>query len=161
MSLKFLIAAAALGTLWSFAPDQAATPKTMTTAYSSLADTILAVKQVEEDFVRSVIDGHFHAATVHAQRGAWDMVAAEMALFASEGDNAMAGVRKRLLAGGHHHNADGEAKGLYEPGFVIVTRKVKEEALAAAGALRKATNDAERQAAWMRFTDVAEPLLLR
>ncbi|MCB9898624.1 MAG: hypothetical protein H6825_11530 [Planctomycetes bacterium] len=161
MSLKLLVVAAAVGSLWAFSPAPQQTPKTMTTAYSSLADTILAVKQAEEDFVRCVIDGHFHAASALAERGKWDDVAAEMALFASEGDNAMAGVRKRLLDGGHHHHADGEAKGLYEPGFVIVTRRVKEEVLAAAAAMRKATNDAEHQAAWKTFKDAAEGLLLK
>ena len=59
-----------------------------------------------------------------------------MALFANEGDNAIAGTRKRLVDGGHHHHADGEAKGQYESGFVIVTKGSKVHILAASAALR-------------------------
>lgn len=161
MFLKILVATAALGALWTAAPAPQQTPKGMTAAYSSLADTILAVKQAEEDYVRSVIDGHFHAASMYAEHAQWNEVAAEMALFASEGDNAMAGVRKKLLDGGHHHHADGEAKGVYEPGFVIITRTVKTEALAAAAAMRKATTDVEHKAAWKTFTGLAEGLLTK
>ncbi len=41
-----------------------------------------------------------------------------MALFANEGDNAIAGIRKRLVEGGHHHNAAGEEQGIFEEGYV-------------------------------------------
>jgi len=88
----------------------------------------------------------------------YEKSAAEMALFANEGDNAIAGVRKRLLEGGHHHNADGEAKGIYEPGYVIVTKKAKQKILAASSALRSAKDDAARKAAWEAFVEAADSL---
>jgi hypothetical protein len=131
----------------------------MVACYGSLADAILAVKQTEADFVRSMLDGHFHAAKAYMARGDTGRAAAEMSLFANEGDNAIGGVRKRLLEGGHHHNAAGEAKGVYEPGFVIVTREAKQAALEAAAALRSSSDDAAREQAWKAFVAVAEPLL--
>ena len=56
-------------------------------------------------------------------------------------------------------NAAGEEKGIYEPGYVIVTRTAKQAALQASANLRKASADAERQAAWAEFAKVADPLL--
>lgn len=156
MKLKIWTLAAAVAAFGFALPQQ--TPKTMATAYGSLADTILAVKKTEADFVRSILAGHFRAAREANQKGDAERAAAEMALFANEGDNAIGGVRKRLLEGGHHHNADGEAKGLYEPGFVIVTRKAKEESLAASAAMRQAKTEADRKAAWDKFAGIAGPL---
>jgi hypothetical protein len=109
--------------------------------------------------VRALLDGHRRAAQAQFASGDFAGAAAEMALFANEGDNAVGGIRKRLIEGGHHHNADGEAKGIYEPGFVIVTRTAKQAALQASANLRKATTDAERRAAWGEFAKVADGLL--
>ncbi|MHC4847171.1 MAG: hypothetical protein ACYTEG_01815 [Planctomycetota bacterium] len=134
------------------------TPKPMADTYSSLADTILAVKKTEANFVRSLLNGHAHGAKAYFMAGEYDKSAAEMALFANEGDNAVAGVRKRLLEGGHHHNAEGEAKGIYEPGFVIVTKKAKMAILAASAAMRTAKDGAARKAAWDAFAKAADPL---
>jgi len=135
------------------------TPKPMVSCYESLADAILSIKRTEADFVRSLLDGHFHAAKAYMARGDHARAAAEMALFASEGDNAIGGVRKRLLEGGHHHNAAGEAKGIYEPGFVIVPREAKKKALAAASAMRQARSDEQRTKAWDDFSKVVRGLL--
>jgi len=135
------------------------TPKPTVAAYESLADAILAVKQTEEDFVRSLLDGHFHAARAYHQRGESERAAAEMALFANEGDNAIGGVRKRLLEGGHHHNAAGEAQGIFEPGYVVVTREVKEKGLALSARMRQAGTDAERAAVWSEFEALADPVV--
>lgn len=156
MKLKILTLAAAVVAFGFVSPQQ--TPKTLATAYGSLADTILAVKRTEAEFVRALVAGHFRAAREATQKGDAERAAAEMALFANEGDNAIGGVRKRLLEGGHHHNADGEAKGLFDAGFVIVTRKAKEEALAASAAMRQAKTDADRKAAWDKFAAIAGPL---
>jgi hypothetical protein len=93
------------------------TPTSIVTAYDSLADTILALRMTEHSFVKAMLDGHHHAAMVRYQQGNFAAAAAEMALFANEGDNAIGGVRKRLLEGGHHFNAAGEEQGLFEPGF--------------------------------------------
>jgi len=134
------------------------TPKSMVDTYDTLADAILAVKKTEENFVRGMLDGHRHGAQAYFAAGDYEKAAAEMALFGNEGDNAVAGVRKRLLEGGHHHNADGEAKGIYEPGYVVVTKKAKQEILAASAALRAAGDDAARKAAWDSFAKVADSL---
>lgn len=134
------------------------TPKSMVETYDALADSILALKRVEEHFVRSMLDGHRHGAEAYMKAGDYRRAAAEIALFASEGDNAIGGVRKRLVEGGHHHHADGEAKGLYDPGFVVVTRKAKQQALAASAALLAAKTDEERNKAWQQFVAVADSL---
>ena len=135
------------------------TPPAMVATYDSLADAILAVKATEANLVRSLLDGHYHAARVYMERGEYERAAAEVALFANEGDNAFGGVRKRLLEGGHHHNADGEAKGIFEPGFVIVTREAKQRGLEIAATLRRSTDDDEREKAWDSFDEMATDLL--
>lgn len=135
------------------------TPPTMVESYDSIADTILAVRQMEADFVRALLDGHRHAAEAYYKRGEFDKAAAEIALFANEGDNAVGGVRKRLIEGGHHHNAAGEEQGVFEPGFVIVTRQAKQQALAAASALQRSGTEEARQEAWEKFAALARELL--
>jgi len=138
-----------------------ATPKPTVACYSSLADSILALHKTEEEFVRAMLDGHYQTARAAKEHGQAEQAAAEMALFASEGDNAIAGIRKRLLDGGFNHNAAGEAKGIFDPGFVLVTKKTKEGALAASAAMRAAKDDAAREKAWGDFTALAEPLLAK
>jgi hypothetical protein len=135
------------------------TPEKVVAAYDALANIILDMREAEYDFVVAVLDGHKHGAKMLFQKGDYEGAAAEMALFANEGDNAMGGVRKRLLEGGHHFNAEGEEQGIYEPGYVVVTREAKQELLAASAELRQAMNDAARQAAWDKFAMVAKPLL--
>ena len=158
MKLRVLSSAAVLATLAAAALAQT-TPAPAVAAYENLADTILSVRALETNFVRTILDGHRHAAQAFYQHGDFAGAAAQMALFANEGDNAIGGVRKRLLEGGHHHNAAAEEKGVYEPGFVVVTREAKKKALAASAALRQATTDAERQKAWDDFAAVAAGLL--
>ena len=134
------------------------TPPAMVSSYNTLADIVLSVRKMEADFVRAVLDGHRHAAQALFEKGNFNGSAAEMALFANEGDNAMGGVRKRLLKGGHHHNAAAEQKGEFEPGYVIVSRQAKKDLLAASAALRRAKTDAEREKAWTSFDGVAGAL---
>jgi hypothetical protein len=137
-----------------------ATPPSMAKAYDSLATVILAARAAEESLVRAVLEGHRSAAESKFKAGDFAGAAAEMALFANEGDNAVGGVRNRLIEGGHHHHADDEQQGgLYEPGFVIVTRAGKQAALQASASLRKATGESERKAAWAEFAKVADGLL--
>lgn len=135
------------------------TPKTLVTSYDSIADTILAVRRMEADFVRALLDGHRHAAEAQMKRGDFLAAAAEMALFANEGDNAVGGVRKRLVEGGHHHNAAGEEKGLFDSGFVIVTREARKTILELSAKLRSATDAAGRDAVWKEFSQQAAKLL--
>jgi hypothetical protein len=137
----------------------AETSKSLVATYDSLADTILGAKKSERNLVMAILGSH-HA---HAQRamkdGKFDDAVAEIAMFANEGDNAVGGIRKRLVEGGHHHNAEGEAKGVYEAGFVIVTKEAKQKIMAASAALRDAKTDGDRKAAWDSFQSVAGPLL--
>ncbi len=135
------------------------TPKSVVAAYDALADTILSVRLAELTFVASLLDGHYHGAEMLMERGDFKGAAAQMALFANEGDNAIGGVRKKLLEGGHHFNAEGEEKGIFEPGFVIVTREAKKQILADQETVRQATDEAARQAAWESFSAVAKELL--
>jgi len=153
-----LTALAALFALAGVATAQQ-TPAPTVAAYSSLADAILALKRTEHDFVASLLDVHYQVAQADFAANSYGAAAAQMALFANEGDNAVAGVRKRLLEGGHHHNASGEAQGVYEPGYVIVTIEAKEALLAASASMRQATNEAQARDAWNAFEVVAAPLL--
>lgn len=135
------------------------TPKGLTDAYGALADGILALNHAETQLVRSILESHRQAAAAHAAKGEWDKAAAEVALFASEGDNAVGGVRKRLLEGGHHHNAAGEQAGTFEPGYVVVDRQSKQQGLAIAAALRQAKSEAEHKKAWSDFEALAKKVL--
>jgi hypothetical protein len=135
------------------------TPPALVKTYDTLADIILSIDALEADFARAVLEGHRHAASALFESDDFTGAAAQMALFASEGDNAMGGVRKRLLKGGHHHHADASAEGEYEPGYVIVTRDAKKKILAASAALRGAKTDAERKQAWKTFDSIAGGLM--
>lgn len=135
------------------------TPRPVVDTYGSLADTILAVNKTETHLVKSILDGHRHAAEGAMKRDENEAVAANMALFANEGDNAIGGIRKRLVEGGHHHNAEGESKGIFEPGYVVVTKEAKTKVLAASAAYSKAKTDAERKKAWDEFAAIAAQLL--
>ena len=135
------------------------TPSTMAKAYDSLAKSILDLRQAEEDFVRAILHGHYHGAKMLMERGAHQKAAAEMALFANEGDNAVGGVRKRLIEGGHHHNAAGEEAGIYEPGYVIVTKAWKQAMLESSRAMQQAQDEMARKAAWKSFAAIAADLV--
>lgn len=134
-------------------------PTSLVGAYDALADSILAVRQAEDQFVRAILDDHYRGAKRSMARGEFERCAAEMALFATEGDNAMAGIRKRLIEGGHHHNADEGETGKYELGFVVVTRKAKKKLLGASASMRQATTEDGRRAAWEEFDTAVEKLL--
>ena len=135
------------------------TPSSMVAAYDSLATIILNARDAEADLVKAMLDGHLHGAEAMMKQGRYDDAAAEMALFANEGDNAIAGIRKRLVEGGHHHNAAGEEQGVYEEGYVVVTREAKKKMLQASTAMRQAKDDVARKAAWDDFATVAKELL--
>lgn len=135
------------------------TPPTTVAAYGALADTILSVRKAEKALVVDLLDGHRRAAKSRMKAGEWEAAAEEVALFANEGDNAVAGVRKRLLQGGHHFNAQGEDQGVFEPGYVIVTREAKERLLALANRMRRGSGDDVRQKAWSEFEAIAAKLL--
>ena len=150
-----------------------ATPAEMVATYDALADTILGANKAEKKLVHSILAatyGHAQANLAMARqalksgdtgaaRAAIENLATAVGQIGTEGDNAVGGVRKRLLEGGHHHNAEGEEKGIYEPGYVIVTKTAKQKALAASQAMQTAADDAGRKAAWDDFEKVAKELL--
>jgi hypothetical protein len=158
MRAPVLAAAAVVLAAASFALGQE-TAKDMAAAYDTLADVILGAKRTEKNLVRSILEQHRSAGAAAAEKGDGARAAAEMALFANEGDNAVGGVRKRLLDGGHHHNAEGEAKGLFDPGFVVVDRVSRKACLDASMEMQKAADDAGRKAAWSKFDAAASALL--
>ncbi len=137
----------------------AETKRSLVATYDTLADTILGAKKSEHNLVLAILESHHGAAKAAMAFGKYDDAAQEMALFANEGDNAVGGIRKRLVEGGHHHNAEGEEKGVYDEGFVIVTKAAKKAAYAASAAMQAAKDDAGRKAAWDAFEAAAAPLL--
>jgi hypothetical protein len=145
----------------------AGTPAEMVTTYGSLADAILSVKATEANLVRSILSaGYAHAqvelgrarAAIKANdakgaQSAIEGLASDVAQLGTEGDNAVAAVRKRLIEGGHHHNADGEAKGIYDEGFVVVTRAAKSaflDASKALGQMARAPKAEALEAEWQK-----------
>ena len=136
------------------------TPTTMVQAYEALADTILGVRAAEAGLVKALLDNHYRAAKRAMKRGDFEAAAAQVALFGTEGDNAVAGVRKRLQEGGHHFNADDAAEGgKFEPGFVIVNRKQKRRILADSKAILQGETEEARETAWADFAELADSLL--
>jgi hypothetical protein len=117
-----------------------ATPPDMVATYDALADVILGSRRSEERLVRAILAtayGHAQAELGRARaalkagdapgaRAALENLAASVGQIGTEGDNAVAGVRKRLLEGGHHFNASGEAQGTYDEGYVVMTKAAKQ-----------------------------------
>jgi hypothetical protein len=158
MRVAAAVAGAVIVAAASFALGQE-TGKGLVGTYDSLADVILGAKRAEKGVVQAILETHRGHAAAAMKAGQVEKAAAEIALFANEGDNAVGGIRKRLLEGGHHHNAEGEAKGVFEEGYVLVTRDAKKACLDAAKDLQAAADDAGRQAAWKKFEDAAATVL--
>ncbi len=154
--IALAVPAAAQGT-------QAETPPELVKAYDTLATTILGAKHTEKNLVLSILATTYgHAQATYAQakreitggqnaRATLEKLAAFVSQLGNEGDSAVAGVRKRLLEGGHHHNAQGEDQGIYEDGFVVVTKSAKKIFLDAAseiGRLTRSPSAAPLDQAW-------------
>jgi len=120
----------------------ATTQKSLVATYDKIADGILAANHAETAVVKAILQSHRDAGDAAAASGKWDEVASHVALWANEGDNAVGGIRKRLLEGGHHHNAEAESKGIFEPGFVVVTVEAKKKALEISSRIQAAKDDA-------------------
>ncbi len=170
-----LLTAAAAG---ARTPDPAggppvATPREMVQAYDSLADGILALKRTEWNMVYSILavtyahaQGAFHDSMAKIRSGEKDKAPIEtladlVSQLGNEGDASVAAVRKRLLEGGHHH-ATGEAQGIYDEGFVIVTKAARKVFLDAAGEIGRmaASPDAAAlEAAWKKVAGQYRDLL--
>ena len=131
-------AALALGSP-SASAQSPGTPPEMVATYNTLADSLLALKNTETNLVKTILataKAHGEAQLARATRSlsandaagakaAIEALAADVAQLGTEGDNSVGAVRKRLIEGGQHHNAAGEAQGIYEEGYVIVTRAAK------------------------------------
>jgi hypothetical protein len=116
-----------------------ATPKELVATYDALADSILAGIKSERKLVLAILGstyGHAQAELGRARQAlakgdaaaattAVQNVATAVGQIATEGDNSVSAIRKRLLEGGHHANSEGEAQGIYEEGYVIVTKVAK------------------------------------
>ena len=151
----------------------AQTPEALVQTYSTLADTILGAKQTEWHLVDAILGTTYSHALgtlgrVQMRLDAGESVEDDLELLAAlvaqlgnEGDAAVAGVRKRLIEGGHHHNAEGERQGVYEEGYVIVTRAAKQVFLTAAedfGRLAQAPDADAIDSVWDTVTETYESL---
>lgn len=137
-----------------------ATPPELVAAYDALADTILGANKAEDKLVRALLAasyGHARAELGRARqalkandaagaKAAVENLATAVGQIGTEGDNAVAGVRKRLLEGGHHHNAAGEAQGLFDAGYVVVTKAAKAAFLDSSKALALLAKDPKADA---------------
>src|SRR5678815_1010506 len=147
-----MMAAAATLALPEAARAQApapATPREMVAAYEALADTILGANKTEVKLVRAILAatyGHAQGEMARARqalkandgagaRAAVENVATAVGQIGTEGDNSVAGIRKRLLEGGHHANAEGERQGIFDDGYVVVTKAAKQAFLDSSKAL--------------------------
>src|SRR6185503_20297380 len=79
-------------------------------------------------------------------RGAIESLASAVGQIGTEGDNAVAGVRKRLLPGGHHANAEGERQGIFDDGYVVVTKTAKQAFLDSSKALAMLAREPKAEA---------------
>jgi hypothetical protein len=137
-----------------------ATPPELVAAYDALADTILGANKAEDKLVRAILGatyGHARAELERARqalksndgaaaKAAVENLATAVGQIGTEGDNAAAGVRKRLLEGGHHHNAAGEAQGLFDEGYVVITKVAKAALLDSSKALAMLAKDPKADA---------------
>jgi len=170
--IRTLIIGTCVTSLAAVAPARAQeraieTPPELVATYEALADAILAANETEDQLVRSILSATYAHAQVELGRAraaiksndakaaqkALENLAAAVGQIASEGDSAVGAVRKRLLEGGHHNNAEGEAQGIYDEGFVIVTRVAKQsflESARAIGQLARAPKADTLEAVWTK-----------
>jgi hypothetical protein len=150
------------------AADDTATPRQLVETYDSLADTILAAQKTEWNLVHSILAttyGHAEAtakaALAQIDKGAdasseIEKLAALVAQIGNEGDAGVAAIRKRLIEGGHHHQAAGEQQGIYDPGFVIVTRDAKKQFLDSSKAIARMAKSPDAAALKSAWDEVAQ-----
>lgn len=152
------------------------TPAELVKTYANLADGILALKRTEEDLCRSILAAAggkaeaelgmarkaMAAGDAKASQAALEALAANVGHLATEGDTAVGAVRKKLLDGGHHHNAAGETQGIFDEGFVIVTRAAKVKLLESSrsfGQMARAPKAEAVEAEWKKVEAVLAELL--
>ena len=166
MVLMLLVATVALQLPASAAgAETTGTPEQLVATYRSLADTILGAKKTEWNLVSSILAATYrHAEVTLAQargqiqgkkdaKADLEKLATLVSQLGNEGDASVAAVRKKLVEGGHHHHAAEEQQGIYDEGYVIVTRAAKKVFLDAAGQIGKsaqAPNLATLDAEWLK-----------
>jgi hypothetical protein len=140
----------------SGAPAQ--TPAPLVMSYDSLADIIIAGKKAEWNLVHSILGATYEHAqgtmmAVNMQIESGDDASAGIEKLATlvgqlgtEGDAAVAAVRKRLIEAGHHHHATAADEEKYDTGYVIVTRAAKKVFLDAAGNIAKMAGSPDKAA---------------
>ena len=145
-----------------------ATPPQLVETYDSLADAILATKKTEWNLVHTILattyshaEGMAKAALAKLDQGAdasseIEALAALVAQIGNEGDAGVAAIRKRLIEGGHHHHASGEQQGIYDPGFVIVTREAKKKFLDSSKSIARMAKSADAAALKSAWGEVAQ-----
>lgn len=165
-----------MATLASFpnAQAQTTTPAELVAAYDSLADTLLGAMNTERHLVQSILTATYTRAEnaltqakakIQAgqdSRSEIETLAALVAQLGNEGDAAVAGIRKRLLDGGHHHNAAGEQQGIYDEGFVLVTRAAKKvflDSAAEIGRLGSSPDSGALDVQWKKVQTQFEELI--
>lgn len=152
----------------------ASTPAELVATYESLADVLLGAKESEKNLVRSILATAYTHAEVVARRAKaaieagqdaeadLEKLASLVSQLGNEGDAAVAAIRKRLLEGGHHHNAEGEQKGIFDEGFVIVTRSARKSFLDSAKKIARMAADpdaAKLDKEWQRVADQYNKLM--
>ena len=120
------------------APGADPKPADLASVYGTIADSILAAKASETAIVRAILASERDAAMAALDRAASasgtpsDLAAAAARIgdLATEGGAAIEPIRTRLLQGGHHHHADDTGPdATYDEGYVVLTKKLKQEAL--------------------------------
>ena len=148
-SFVSIVGVVAAITMAHAASSSSETPAEMVATYDTLADVILGAKETEANLVRSILAATKAHAEVElararksidandakAAQSAVENLATDVGQLATEGDNSVGAIRKQLLEGGHHHNAAGEAQGIFDEGYVIVTRAAKKAFLESSKAI--------------------------
>ncbi|HZE89956.1 MAG TPA: hypothetical protein VE404_10425 [Verrucomicrobiae bacterium] len=102
----------------------------ITAVYQKVADSILADHDAEAQIVRALLAVERDLALASLGRGDLKTAASRIGDFATEGGAAVEPIRSRLLKGGHHHHADDSGpQAIYDEGYVVLTKKLKVEAL--------------------------------
>ena len=140
---KCALVVTALGAMALALPVRAAGPPDspisgLVNVYQKVADTILAANDSETTVVHAILEVERDTAVAALDRAAGSTgtpadlrtAAAHIGDFATEGGSIIEPIRNRLLTGGHHHNADDVGlAAAYDTGYVIVTKKQKQEVL--------------------------------
>lgn len=143
--LLICVAVAGSPALVAAAPDSATAGLVKT--YGAIADTILAANDAEEAVMRGILEAERDQALAALDRSDLRAAATHIGNFATEGGAAVEPIRSRLLKGGHHHQADDTGpNAAYDEGYVVLTKKLKQEALELAKRCGKAGEAAKADA---------------